>query len=107
MVHQADEPDDTPINVEKSETAEATFEALTFDDGSIRVVEREKPVEVKGEIGALAVTGCSTSGTNHYTSYSNCKVHYRSAVFYVSRVLNRTREVELAGGDQPCDAIRK
>lgn len=81
VVHQADEPDATPINIEKSETAEATFETLTFDDGSIRVVEREKPVEVKGEIGALAVTGCSTSGTTHFTSYSNCKVHYRSAVF--------------------------
>lgn len=78
----ADNPESEPTSVEKFTRSGSNFEVNRFADGSISVVEREVPQKVDPDsITPLAVTGCTISGQGSYTLYSNCKVHYRTAVF--------------------------
>lgn len=84
VLSDADDPSATPVEITTEQRTDATFEISRFEDGSIQVVEYEKPVEVKtrpGEVSTMAVTGCSTSGTTSVVTYSGCKVHYRTHVF--------------------------
>jgi hypothetical protein len=66
----------------KTEVRDGTeFTVSTFADGSIFVVERELPTAANGGIGANAITGCNIGGGSDYTTYTGCKLHYRSHAF--------------------------
>ena len=72
-----------PESVERVESVASTVDILRYADGSVSVVEVQKGnvAPPKGAIAPRAVTGCSYAAGSGYANYSNCKVHYRSAVF--------------------------
>lgn len=79
---QSDDPTAVPVSVDTLIRDDAVQEVSTFEDGSIQVVERERPVVVpKGMVTPLAVTGCRVTSGSGSSNYSTCKVHYRTHVF--------------------------
>ncbi|WP_139107634.1 hypothetical protein [Oerskovia enterophila] len=78
----ADSETADPVSVTEFTRDASDFEVATFEDGSISVVEREIPVVVpEGTFQPRAVTGCTVGGGPTYTTYNNCKVHYRTPIF--------------------------
>lgn len=78
----ADTPAAVPVRTAAKDEGTAVSTVSTYEDGSISVVTREKPREIKaGVVTPFSVTGCSFVSGSGYASYSNCKVHYRTTVF--------------------------
>ncbi|MFC4629641.1 hypothetical protein ACFO6V_15445 [Promicromonospora alba] len=77
----SEDPSAEPVSTESGENSDSTFQVLRYSDGSLAVREIEKSTAASGTRGVQAVTGCSHSGTTHFTTYSGCKIHYRTVVF--------------------------
>lgn len=69
-----------PESVERVESSSSSVDVSRYADGSISVVEVEKPAASSG-ITPFGISGCSFSSGSGYASYTNCKVHYQSTVF--------------------------
>ncbi len=94
VLSDADTPGAVPVSVDRYRRDGIFYEVSRYRDGSVAVLESDVPREVQAGSAApnSGIGGCTVAGSgSSYTTYTGCRVRYRTHLFSFGFYVNFTQ----------------